>query len=98
MKINELRESETKLICEVNKWRNQAATDLEKRYRVEEKLNCLEVVIQAARNDNQKLEQHIKEWKSVAEQSQSSAMKYRDGMSRLFILLAELKSELPVNQ
>jgi SMC interacting uncharacterized protein involved in chromosome segregation len=49
------------------------------------------------RNHNQKLEQHIQEWKLVAEQSQSNVFKYRDGVSKLFVLSAELKSELPFN-
>jgi hypothetical protein len=97
VKIDELQESETRLICEVNKWRNQAATDLELRHRAEEKVNRLELVIQQARNDNEKLGHHIEEWKLVAEQSQSIVIKYRDGMSRFFVLLAELKSELPFN-
>jgi hypothetical protein len=60
-------------------------------------VNYLELVIQEAQNDNQKLEQHIQEWKLVAEQSQSSVIKYRDGMSRFFGLSAELKAELPFN-
>jgi len=96
-KIDELQEGETRLTCELNKWRNQAATELEMRHQAEEKVNHLEVVIQGARNDNQKLEQHIQEWKLVAEQSQSSVIKYRDGMSRFFVLSAELKSDFPFN-
>ncbi|KAH8797524.1 hypothetical protein F5882DRAFT_475205 [Hyaloscypha sp. PMI_1271] len=78
-KINELQEREARLTCELNKWRNQAAIELDMRCQAEGKVNHLEVVIQEARNDNQKLEQHIQEWKLVAEQSQSNVFKYRDG-------------------
>jgi hypothetical protein len=96
-KINELQEREARLTCELNKWRNQAAIELDMRCQAEGKVNHLEVVIQEARNDNQKLEQYIQEWKLVAEQSQSNVFKYRDGVSKLFVLSAELKSELPFN-
>jgi hypothetical protein len=70
-KTNELQERETRLICELNKWRNQAAIELEMRRQAEEKPSLLQVVIHEVKKDNQKLEHHIKEWKLVAEQSQA---------------------------
>ena len=94
-KIDELQESEARLTCALNKWRNQAAAELEMRRQAEEKVNHLQNVIKDSQKDNQKLEQHIQGWKLVAEQSQSSILKYSDGISRFSVLLAELKSELP---
>ena len=87
----------SRLTCELNKWRNQAAEELEIRHQAEEKVDYLQNVIKESQEDNQKLELHIQEWKLVAEQSQSSVIKYRDGMSRFFVLSAELKSDFPFN-
>lgn len=96
-KIDELQESEERLTCELNKWRNQATAELKLRCQAEEKVSHLQSVIKESQKDNQRLEQHIQEWKLVAEQSHTSIIKYRDGMSRFSALLAELKSELPFN-
>ena len=44
--------------------------------------------------DNEKLEKHISEWNSVAEESESKAVKYRREISKIFAALKEVKSEL----
>lgn len=45
--------------------------------------------------DNEKLEKHISEWKSVVEESKSKAVKYCREMSKVFVVLEKVKSELP---
>ena len=90
-KIDELEECKTKLAHEISMWRNQAALELEKRQRAEEEVAQLKITIQETQKDNQKLEQHVQEWKLIAEQSRSSAAKYSRGLSKIWTLLEELK-------
>ncbi|KAF8847361.1 hypothetical protein BDZ45DRAFT_607604 [Acephala macrosclerotiorum] len=96
-KIDELQKSEARLICELNKCRNQVTIELEMRRQAEEKVNHLQTAIKELQKGNLMLEEQIQEWKIIAEQSQSNVIKYSDGMSRFSVLLAELKSELSLN-
>ena len=50
-KIDELQESEVRLTCELNKWRNEAATELEMRRQAEEKVNHLQNVIKESQKE-----------------------------------------------
>ena len=55
----------------------------------------LRVTIKQLHMDNEKLEKHINEWKSIAEETRSKAVKYCREMSKVFVVLEKVKSELP---
>ena len=55
----------------------------------------MRVTIPQLHMDNEKLEKHTSEWKAVAEESKSKAVKYCREMSKVFAALEEIKSELP---
>ena len=80
---------------ELGIWRGQAALESEMKLQAEEEVNQLKTAIQEAQRDNQKLEQHVQEWKRIAEQSRSSTSKYCRGVGKIWAILEELKSELP---
>ena len=55
----------------------------------------LKVTIQQLQMDNRKLENHISEWKQIAEESKRQAVKYCREMNKIFTALEEAKTELP---
>ena len=67
----------------------------ERRQTVELEASQLRVTIRQLHMDNEKLEKHISEWKSIAEESKSKAVKYCREMSKVFVVLEEVKCELP---
>jgi hypothetical protein len=94
-KIGELQRHEARLAYELGKWKYQAALELEMRRQVEEEVNQLKLAVQETQKDNKKLEDHIQQWKLIAEKSQSCIVNYRQGMDRIFGILKDLKSGPP---
>jgi hypothetical protein len=62
---------------------------------VEYEASQLKDTIQQLRMDNKNLENHISEWKLMAEESKSNAVKCCREMNKIFTALEEVKSELP---
>ncbi|KAI9758898.1 MAG: hypothetical protein M1840_003738 [Geoglossum simile] len=95
VKINELEECITRLTHELGVWRGQAALESEMKLRAVEEVDQLKKAIQETQKDNRKLEQHVQEWKIIAERSRSSTRKYSKGVSEIWAVLEELISEHP---
>lgn len=55
----------------------------------------MRVTIRQLHIDNEKLEKYISKWKSIAEESKSKAVKYCREMSKVFVVLEEVKYKLP---
>ena len=63
------------------------------RWQAEMKINELERVIQATEQDNRRLKIEVQEWKLVAEQCKTRAMKYEEAMRKILVYLEEVKPE-----
>lgn len=94
-KIAELHQDNVRLARDIRKWECEAAIESERRQTAELEASRLRVTIRQLHMDNEKLEKHISEWKSIAEESKSEAVKYCREMSKVFIVLEEVMSELP---
>ncbi|KAI9776698.1 MAG: hypothetical protein M1839_009425 [Geoglossum umbratile] len=94
VKINELEECIARLTHELSIWRGQAALESEMKLQAEEEVDQLKRAIQEAQRDNQKLKQHVQEWEIIVGQSRSSTRKYSRGISKIWAVLEELKSEI----
>ena len=44
--------------------------------------------------NNEKLEKHISEWKSITKKFKNKAIKYCKEMSKIFVILKKIKCEL----
>ena len=93
-KINELRQENTELARELRKSENEAATELKKRQIVECEVSRLKVILEQLHMDNENLENHVSEWKSIAEESQSGTVRYCREIHKIFAILEQVKSEL----
>jgi len=94
-KMNELQQDNIRLAREISNWEDGAALDSEWRRTAEYEVSQLKTTIQQLQMDNKKLEYHISEWKRIAEESESNAVKYYSGMNKIFTTLEEVKLELP---
>ena len=83
-KINELHQENTELARELRKWENEAATELERRQMVEREVSRLKIILEQLHMDNEKLENHVSEWKSIAEESQSATVRYCREIHKIF--------------
>ncbi len=75
-KIDELHEDNIRLTREVSEQEHKIAIESERRRTAGVEANQLKVTIQQLQMDNEKLEEHISEWKLIAEESKSNADKY----------------------
>ena len=75
-KIDELHEENIRLTREVSEQEHKIAIESERRRTAGVEANQLKVTIQQLQMDNEKLEEHISEWKLIAEESKSNADKY----------------------
>jgi hypothetical protein len=91
--IDELQECKTGLAQELSLWKDQAALESAMRRQAEEEVNQLKETLQEAQKDNRKLEQHVPEWKLIAEKSRNCTVKYCGGVSKIWEALEELRSE-----
>jgi hypothetical protein len=85
-----LQKCNASLSSELSKWQYQACLELNMRRQAEETVN------QLAR-DNEKLEQHIQEWKLIAERYHVKIARYCQGMDTIFTILEEVKSQTQAN-
>jgi DNA repair exonuclease SbcCD ATPase subunit len=93
-KIDELQRDIEGLAYELSKWKNQAVLEFEIRRQAEEEVSQLKASSREALSDNAKLEQHIQEWKLIAEKYRSATVKFREGVRQTIAILGELNSEL----
>ena len=70
----------------------------ERRQRAESEASQLKVTIRQLHMDNEKLEKHISEWKSMAEESEGRVAKYCREIGKIYAILEEVKSELPCTE
>ena len=94
-KIDELHQENVRIICELNKWKDAAATESERRRTAESEISQLKETIERVQMDNHRLTQYINDWKLMAEKSESSVSRYCKEMGKIFAALEEIKSELP---
>ena len=66
---------------------------MKKRQMVECEVGRLKVILEQLHMDNGKLENHVSEWKSIAEESQSGTVRYYREIHKIFTTL-EVNSEL----
>lgn len=85
------------LARELGEGRDWAELESVMRRYAEEEISQLKVNVQEAQADNRKLEQHIQEWKSIAEKSQSSILRCYVGLDKISTVLEELKSDLSLD-
>ena len=90
-RINELQSRLTMQVGELKQWQNLANSEAEMRWQAEKKINELERIIQAAEKDNQRLKIEVQEWKLVAEECKTRAMKYDQAMRKILVCLEEVK-------
>lgn len=93
-KIDELHEDNIRLTREVSEQEHKIAIESERRRTAGVEANQLKVTIQQLQMDNEKLEEHISEWKLIAEESKSNADKYCREINKIFTALEEVKSVL----
>lgn len=93
-KIDELHQENTELTRELRKWENEAVVELKRRRTIESEVDQLKVSIQQLQMNNKKLENHVSEWKLIAEEFQSDTFKHCRELHKIFIALEEVKSEL----
>ncbi|KAL2042019.1 hypothetical protein N7G274_005207 [Stereocaulon virgatum] len=67
----------------------------DRRQKAESEAGHLKVTVRQLHVDNEKLEKHISEWKSMAEESEGRAAKYSKEMGKIYATLEGIKSELP---
>ncbi len=91
-----MQEGKTSLAHELHQWKDQAASESERRHQAEEEVHRLNLTIRAAQEHQQKLERQVKEWKLIAMRSKRSIVKYCQGVGRMLTVLEKLKSEPPV--
>ena len=93
-KIDKVHQENVRLACEIRKWEHGTAIESERRQTAELEASQLRGTIRQLHMDNKKLKKHISEWKSIAEESKSKAVRYCREMSKVFVVLEEVKSEL----
>ena len=93
-RIDELHKENTRLSRELNEWKNRAAIESDRRRAAEHEIRQLKITIQQFQADSKKLEMHINEWKLIAEESRTKAVKYCGEVNNLFAAM-EARLELP---
>lgn len=67
----------------------------ERRQKAELEAGHLKVIVRQLHMDNEKLEKHISEWKSMAEEPEGRVAKFSTEIGKIYATLEEAKSELP---
>ena len=78
------------LINEVRTWKGLAVEEYQKRTQVESEVNQLKKKVREVQIDKGKLERYLHEWKLVAEQERSRAVKYFKSVQEIRNLVKEL--------
>jgi hypothetical protein len=92
-RINELQNCLAMQAGELKQCQGQANLEAEMRWQAEIKINELVRTIQAAEENNQRLEIEVEKWKLVAEQYKTRAVKYDQAMRKILDSIEEVKSE-----
>ena len=94
-KIDELHQENVRIIYKLNKWKDAAAIESERRRTAESEISQLKDTIERVQIDNHRLTQYVNDWKLMAEKSESSVSKYCKEIGKIFAALEKVKSELP---
>ena len=62
---------------------------------IESEISHLKDIVQRIQLDNKRLEQYVNEWKTIAEKSENSVLKYCLGMEKVLTVLEGIRTELP---
>lgn len=92
-RIYELQSRLTIQTSELRQWQSKVESESEIRQQAERRVGELERMIQAIRDDNQRLECHIQDWKIIAERCETRKIKLEQAMTKILICLEEIESE-----
>ena len=93
-KINELNQRHNELTCQLRERENEAITKVQKRQIIECEIGRLETLVLQLHMNNEKLQNHVQEWKTIVEKSQSDKIKHCEEMQKIVTTLIEIKTEL----
>jgi len=94
-KINALSQENIRLSSELNKWKDAAAVESKTRQTIELKISQSAETILRYQMDNERLQKYVNEWKAIAEEAKSSAVRHCREMRKVYIALEEVNSEFP---
>ena len=57
-------------------------------------ISWLQTIVQQLHKDNEKLQNHVQKWKTIAQKSESDKIKHCEKMDKIVNALIEIKSEL----
>lgn len=79
---------------ELEQWQQQAQLEEEMRRQAELKINELQISIQEAQKDRERLGVDVQEWRLLAEQCQARTTKYSQALKKVSAYLEEARPEL----
>jgi hypothetical protein len=88
--INELQNHITILQSELEQWQAKATLEAEVRQQMEKKAAYSERMMRTVLEDNQRLEQHIEDWKQIAEQCEERRMELGQALGKILVCLKEV--------
>lgn len=96
-KIEELRLENVRLSHEIRKLARETTKESERRQTADSEASRLKAVMGQLHVENVRLEKDRSVWKQTAEESESKAIKYHQGIWKILVASEEVKSELPSN-
>jgi hypothetical protein len=84
----------TAQISEIRHWQSKADLEAKMRQQAEEKLAESERMIQVMLGDRQRLEQHVKDWKMIAEQCEEKKLELDQVVRKILHCLKDVELEL----
>lgn len=93
-KIKELHQKHNEAVCQLCERESEAEAEFQRRQMIECEVSRLQTIVQQLHMDNEKLQNHIQEWKTIAEKLQSDKVKHCEEMRKIVTTLIEIKTEL----
>ncbi|KAG9231521.1 hypothetical protein BJ875DRAFT_382791 [Amylocarpus encephaloides] len=94
-RIAELEAENSKLMCEVNQWKETAVAESTLKRDVEESANQLKAMLHTVDLENQHLKKDIQKWGTIAEDFRVRTVDSYQIMDEASLVLEKLKSSLP---
>ncbi|KAG9230080.1 hypothetical protein BJ875DRAFT_385931 [Amylocarpus encephaloides] len=93
-RIHELQTRLEMQTSELEQWQQRAQSEVEMRRQTELKINELQINIQEAQKDRERLGVDVQEWRLLAEQCQARTKKYSQALQKVSAYLEDTRPEL----
>ncbi|KIM93152.1 hypothetical protein OIDMADRAFT_61938 [Oidiodendron maius Zn] len=93
-RIDELENCLTEQTSEIRHWKSKADFEAKMREQAEKKLSESERMIQVMLGDRQRLEQHVEDWKIIAEQCEERRQELDQAVRKILHCLKDVQLEL----